>query len=39
MDDEVFGCYLITIAAADDIYCQVTGYKEWETRPNMYRIK
>jgi len=31
MDDNVFGYYLTTIAAADDVYCQSTGCYEWDS--------
>jgi hypothetical protein len=31
MKDEVFGYYLSTIAAADDVYCQSTGCYEWDS--------
>jgi hypothetical protein len=30
MEDEIFGYYPTTIAAADDVYCQVTGCNEWD---------
>jgi len=30
MRDDVFGYYLTTIAAADDVYCQATGCHEWD---------
>ena len=30
MEDDVFGYYLTTIAAADDVYCQSTGCNEWD---------
>jgi hypothetical protein len=30
MDDEVFGYYPTTIAAADDVYCQSTGCYQWD---------
>ena len=31
MDDNIFGYYLTTIAAADDVYCQSTGCYEWDS--------
>jgi len=31
MKDDVFGYYLTTIAAVDDVYCQATGCNEWDT--------
>jgi hypothetical protein len=31
VEDEVYGFYLDTIAAADDVYSQVTGCSEWDT--------
>jgi adenine-specific DNA-methyltransferase len=30
MDDEVYGYYITTMAAADDIYCQSTGCNQWD---------
>jgi hypothetical protein len=30
MNDEVFGFYITTIAAADDVYCQATGCYQWD---------
>jgi hypothetical protein len=29
LEDDIFGYYLTTIAAADDVYCQSTGCNEW----------
>lgn len=31
MDDEVYGHYLSPVAAASDVYCQVTGCNEWDS--------
>jgi hypothetical protein len=30
MDGEIFGSYITTIAAADDVYCQATGCNKWD---------
>ena len=30
INDQVYGYYLTTIAAADDVYCQATGCFEWD---------
>ena len=33
--DETLGSYHSPLAAADDVYCQATGYYEWDTmRPS-----
>jgi hypothetical protein len=30
IEDDIFGYYMTTIAAADDVYCQSTGCNEWD---------
>ncbi|GHV55909.1 hypothetical protein AGMMS50268_28800 [Spirochaetia bacterium] len=31
LKDEIYGEYLSTVAAADDVYCQATGFYEWDS--------